>query len=138
MLALQRSAGNHAVSAMLGRQPAGTAGAEAEPMKDEKGATATLGLGEDQVIPIDSYSWRLADNEVAVMFGLNAASAELAAAAAKGKHYATAFISSWTMMARMTDVLITSYSTGDGSDGGGEMTTLELNFKSVKHEPVGK
>ena len=40
------------------------------------------------------------------------------------------------MMARMTDVVITSYSSGTGSDGGGDMTTLELNFKSVKHEPV--
>ena len=39
-------------------------------------------------------------------------------------------------MARMTDVVITSYSTGDASDGGGPMTTLELNFAGVKHEPV--
>ena len=61
---------------------------------------------------------------------------ELAAAATRGKGYATAFISTWTMMARITDVVITSYSSGNGSDGGGEMTTLELNFKSIKYEPV--
>ena len=136
MFDLQRSAGNRAVSAMLARDPTDAGAAEAVPMKDEKGATATLGLGDGIVIPIDSYNFRLASNEVAVMFGMNAASAELAAAASRGKGFATAFISTWTMMARMTDVVITSYSSGAGSDGGGDMTTLELNFKSVKHEPV--
>ena len=73
MLDLQRSAGNRAVSAMLARDPTDAGAAEATPMKDEKGATATLGLGDGIVIPIDSYTFRLGNNEVAVMFGMNAA-----------------------------------------------------------------
>jgi hypothetical protein len=134
VLALQRSAGNRAVTSMLAREPTET---EALPLSQTKGATATVGFGDDQVIPIDGYTWYLDRNEVGIYFGSAAMSPELTAAAHQGKNFPKAFLSTTKMMARMTDVLITAYSTGGGSDGEA-MTTLTLNFKSVKHEAVGK
>jgi hypothetical protein len=120
---------------MLARQPPGSPGAEAEPMKEEKGATATLGLGDDQVIPLDSFNWDLRNNEVAVTFVTNPAIGELSNAANSGKSFPTAFVSTYTLMARMTEVVITSFSYGrDGQ--GGEEATMRLNFKTVKHEPT--
>jgi hypothetical protein len=135
LLGLQRSAGNRAVSAMLSRQPGGTAGAEAEPMKEEKGATATLGLGEDQVIPIESYAWDFKASEVGVSFLVNPAASEIAEAAASGRPFATGFVSTYKMMSRMTDIVLTSYQMSEGG-GGAPMITIRVNFKDVTHEPV--
>ena len=111
VLALQRAAGNRAVSALLARQPETGGGAgTAVPVKEERGSSVTVGLGDGIVIPLESYHWDLKASELSVMFIDNPGSSELAQANVQGKHFATGFLSTLGLKSDMTDVMVSSIS----------------------------
>lgn len=132
MLALQRSAGNRAVSGILARD------GKDEPKKEERGSTMTLGLGDLGVIPLESASWRQPESELDVSMVNNPLASKLQEASATGKHFASVFLSTWTMMSKMADVYITNFQLPTTSGGDDGIIVLSLNFKEVVHEPVKK
>ena len=118
VLALQRAAGNRAVSALLARQPSPTAPETKPAKKESKAATSTLGLGEDiGVIPLDSVSLDLARSEISVVFASTPLDPTLIEASVKGRAFPTAFLSTTTTMSKMTDVYIATFLPGS-TDGG--------------------
>ncbi len=141
VLALQRAAGNRAVSALLARQPSPTA-PETKPAKREsKAATSTLGLGEDiGVIPLDSASLGQADrdgnvHDLNVTFVNNPAVSQIQAAMLRGKPIPEGFYSSTSMKLTLSNIMITSMIFGDGPEGE-QTVSLSLNFTSSKFEPA--
>jgi hypothetical protein len=137
VLALQRAAGNRAVSALLSRQPDTGGGAgTAVPVNEERGSSVTVGLGDGIVIPLESYNWDLKASDLSIMFIDNPATTHLAQANIQGKHFATGFLSTVAMKSEMTDILVSSisYSQGDGSAR--PLVTVVLNFKTAEHNPV--
>jgi hypothetical protein len=130
VLELQRLVGNHAVSAMLARQPT-----------EEKAATATAGLGDEiGVIPLESFSWgtggspggtsggpgHFETHEVSIQFPLNATVPAIAEAVAKGTPIAAGFISTQSMTVDLTDIMLSSFHQSERS------VSVTLNFASVK------
>ena len=139
ILGLQRSAGNQAVSALLARQPAPADSREALPTT-ERGATMTLGLGDDiGVIPLDSASWgefRKGEvHDLHVSFLDNPAVAQIQQAALRGAPIPEGFYSTTGAMARMKDILVSAVSFDEGSSGK-SIVSLTVNFASMKVEPV--
>ena len=139
VLGLQRAAGNRAVSALLARQPTPTA-PDTKPAK-EKGATSTLGLGEEiGVIPLDSASLGQADrdgnvHDLHVTFVNNPAVSQIQEAMLRGKPIPEGFYSSTSMKLTLTDIVITSMTFSEDAEGG-QIVALSLNFSSSAFEPV--
>jgi hypothetical protein len=139
VLELQRSAGNRAVSALLGRQPAPTP-TDAKPSK-ERAATSTLGLGEDiGVIPLDSASLGQADrdgnvHDLHVTFVNNPAVPQIQQAMLNGKPIPEGFYSSTSMKLTLHSIVITSMTFQDDPEGG-QTVSLSINFTASKFEPV--
>ena len=134
LLALQRSAGNRAVSAILSRQPLPAPTAPKAGPEQKKGATMTVGLGDEFVIPVDSMQWKK-ETELAVVFeGTNPAASDLYRAHLAGKHFETGFASTYALMSRLTDVMISGFMFSD--TGPDQVVSLELEAKSVEHQPV--
>jgi hypothetical protein len=133
ILALQRSAGNRAVSGILARD-----GTKDEPKKEERGSTMTLGLGDLGVIPLESASWREKESELDVTFVNSPLASKLQEAAAKGKPFPSVFLSTWTMMSKMADVYISNFQLPTSGGEEQPIMVLSLNFKEVAHEPVKK
>ena len=133
LLALQRSAGNRAVSAMLARQPTPTA-PKAKP--DAKAATMTVGLGEEFVIPVDSMSWE-GDKAVSVVFdGTNPATPELLRAHQSGKHYETGFASTRALITKLSGVLVTEFRLSGVGDVPNSPVSMKLEAEEADHQPV--
>ena len=139
VLELQRSAGNRAVSTLLGRQPA-PAPADAKPGK-ERAATSTLGLGDDiGVIPLDSANLGRADqdgtiHDLHVTFVNNPAVPQIQQAMLSGKPIPEGFYSSTAMKLVLRDIVITSMTFHDDLEGG-QIVSLSINFSASKFEPV--
>jgi hypothetical protein len=139
VLGLQRAAGNHAVSALLARQPSPTA-PETKPKK-EKAATSTLGLGDEiGVIPLDSASLGQADrdgnvHDLNVTFVNNAAVAKIQEAMLRGRPIPEGFYSSTSMKLVLHSIVITSMTFSDDLEGG-QIVSLGLNFTASEFEPV--
>jgi hypothetical protein len=134
LLALQTSAGNHAVTGMLARQPVPTA---PKPADTKKAATMTVGLGDEFVIPVDSMQWE-SETEVGVSFGSdNPATSALMHANASGKQFDTGFASTRALMSRLTDVVVSEFriavATGDAAE---DVAWMRLAAKAVDHQPV--
>jgi hypothetical protein len=139
VLGLQRAAGNHAVSALLARQPSPTA-PETKP-KETKAATSTVGLGDEiGVIPLDSASLGQADrdgnvHDLNVTFVNNPAVTKIQQAMLNGKPIPNGFYSSTSMKLTLENIVISSMTFGDGPEGE-QIIALGLNFSSSKFEPV--
>lgn len=133
ILALQRAAGNRAVSGLLARD-----GTKDEP-KEERGSTMTLGMGDLGVIPLESASWRQKESELDVQFVSNPLVVKLNESSVMGKRFSKVFLSTWTMMSKMDDVYISSFQmpapTGGQRD---QLVVMTVNFTEVVHEPVKK
>ncbi len=138
VLELQRSAGNRAVSALLGRQPAPTptdSGA-----KKERAATSTLGLGDEiGVIPLDSASLGQADHDgnvhdLHVTFVNNPAVPQIQQAMLSGKPIPEGFYSSTSMKLLLKSIVITSMTFQDHE--GEQIVSVSINFTASKFEPV--
>ena len=150
VLALQRSAGNRAVSAMLAREPA-PADAKAPPA-----AAATAKLSGVGTIPLLSVSFdagrgippptgRGGDREAA-------GPREIVVTSRQGKHsslLAKAAVSGGPMtveivmgqgklMLTLENALISSYSTSGGAEGEGGLESWTLNFSAMKQERKGE
>ena len=139
MLDLQRTAGNHAVSALLARQPA-PADSRAPPA-EERGSTMTLGLGDDiGVIPLDSASWGDSRggelHELRVSFVNNPAVPKIQQTALRGTSIPSVFFSTTGITSTMTEVVLTTISMNDSGDGSAPSIHLTLDFKTVEHKPV--
>ena len=134
VLALQRAAGNRAVSGILARD-----GKKDQPKEEERGSTMTLGLGDFGVIPLESAAWRLKESELDVTMVESPLASKLQQAAATGRSFPSVFLSTWTMMSKMTEVYVSNFQLL-ASSGGEEQSimVLSLNFKEVVHEPVKK
>jgi hypothetical protein len=132
ILALQRIAGNRAVSGLLARD-----GNKNEPKdEEEKGSTQTLGLGDEfGVIPLESANWELKRSELTVLFVENPLVSKLMEAHAKGKNFASVFLSTQRTMSRMASVYLSGVNTSN-DPGRRRLVTMTLNFKEVTHEPV--
>ncbi len=139
VLELQRTAGNRAVSALLGRQPAPTP-TDAKSGKD-RAATSTLGLGEDiGVIPLDSASLGQPDHDgnvhdLHVTFLNNPAVPAIQQAMLTGKPVPEGFYSSTSMKLTLHSIVITSMTFQDDNEGG-QTVSLSINFTASKLEPV--
>jgi hypothetical protein len=131
VLALQRSAGNRAVSGLLARQPS--------PSR-QKAATSTLGLGEViGVIPLDSASIGEADrdgtiHDLRVTFTGNPMVPKLSEMYAKGTPVDEGFYSSVGMKLTLKGIVITAMTVAEDHEGGGEIVSLSLNCASIEHE----
>ena len=139
VLGLQRAAGNRAVSALLARQPA-PADSRVPPTA-ERGATMTLGLGDDiGVIPLDSASWGDSRggelHELHVSFVNNPAVPKIQQAALNGTPIPSVFFSTTGSTSTMTEVLVTNISMNDSGDGSAPYVQIALDFKTVEHKPV--
>jgi hypothetical protein len=139
VLALQRTAGNHAVSRMLARQPS---------PKEDRAATMTAGLGDDiGVIPIDAFGWPAGNpgavgsgestvHEVTISFESNAAAPAIAQYVAQGRPIPKAFISTQKVTFDLTDVVLSNYQeSGHGTSRDGTIT-VTLNFAGIELRPV--
>ncbi len=141
MLGLQRTAGNHAVSAFLARQPSPTAPETKPAKKESKAATSTLGLGDEiGVIPLDSASIGQADrdgnvHDLNVTFVNNEAVTKIQEAMLKGKPIPEGFYSSTSMKLVLHGIVITSMTFSDDHEGG-QIVALGLNFTASEFEPV--
>ena len=142
VLELQRSAGNRAVSALLGRQPAPTPtdSGGAKPSQS-RAATSTLGLGDEiGVIPLDSASLGQADHDgyvhdLHVTFVNNPAVPKLQQMMLNGRPIPEGFYSSTSMKLTLHDIVITSMTFHDDPEGG-QIVSLSINFTASKFEPV--
>ena len=138
VLELQRSAGNRAVSALLGRQPAPTP-ADAKSGKD-RAATSTLGLGDEiGVIPLDSASLGQADqdgyvHDLHVTFVNNPAVPKLQQMMLNGRPIPDGFYSSTSMKLLLKSIVITSMTFQDHE--GEQVVSVSINFTASKFEPV--
>lgn len=137
VLGLQRSAGNQAVSALLGRQPTPTdSGAKPK----ERAATSTLGLGEEiGVIPLDSASLGQADqdgnlHDLHVTFVNNPAVPQIQQAMLSGRPIPEGFYSSTSMKLLLKSIVITSMTFQDHE--GDQVVSVSINFTASKFEPV--
>lgn len=133
MLALQRAAGNRAVSELLARDA--KKDMKDEPKVEERASTMTLGLGDLGVIPLDSVS-SSSGTEIGVVFVNNPLIPKLLEAAAKGTKFPSAFLSTMGMMAKMTDVYISNLQLSGSAGGGLEFASMTLSFKTMVPEPV--
>ena len=133
VLGLQRSAGNHAVSTLLARQP--------RPGQQRAASTSTLGLGDPiGVIPLDSANVGEADrdgnlHELHVTFVGNAVVPKLSEAFAKGKAFEEGFYSSAAMKLTLKGIFISAMTVTEDHENGGEIVTLSLNCTTIEHEP---
>ena len=93
----------------------------------------TVGLGDEFVIPVDSMQWAK-EKEVRVYFDSNPAASDLYRAFLEGKHFETGFASTYAMMSRLTDVIISEFQFSSPAQE--EMVAMTLDAKSVEHEPV--
>jgi hypothetical protein len=135
VLGLQHSAGNRAVAALLARQPSPAKAA------GERGATMTLGLGEDiGVLPLESASWdpssRSAGRDLHVTCVLSAATQKVQEAASKGTTIPEGFFSTTGGKALLKGILITGTTTSEGNQSGRPNVSFSLTFDSVEFEPV--
>ena len=141
VLALQRAAGNHAVSALLARQPSPTAPEANPPKQESKAATSTLGLGDEiGVIPLDSASLGQADrdgniHDLNVTFVNNPAVTKIQEAMLKGKPIPEGFYSSTSMKLTLSSIVITSITFSDSPEGE-QIVALGLNFTASEFKPV--
>lgn len=71
------------------------------------------------MIPLEWASWDLKESELSVLFGNNPLTAKLHEAAAKGTNFPSAFLSTRIRMSRMTDVLLSGFSTSGARTGRG-------------------
>ena len=139
VLALQRAAGNRAVSALLARQPTPT-DSGAKP-KQSRAATSTVGLGEEiGVIPLDSASLGQADrdgtvHDLHVTFVNNEAVPKIHEAMLKSKPIPEGFYSSTSMKLVLHSIVITSMTFSDDHEGG-QIVSLSLNFTASEFQPV--
>ena len=133
LLALQRSAGNRAVSSLLARQPVPTAPKTGPETK--KAATMTVGLGEEFVIPVDSMQWD-GKTKVTVIFDTNPATSDLFGAYTDGKRFDTGFASTYSLMSRLTEVFISNMSFSGPGGPDEPLTVMTLEAKTVDHQPV--
>ena len=140
VLELQRSAGNRAVSALLGRQPAPTPTDSGAKPKESRAATSTLGLGEDiGVIPLDSASLGQADqdgnvHDLHVTFVANPAVPQIQQAMLGGRPIPEGFYSSTSMKLVLHEIVFTSMTFHDHE--GEQLVSLSINFTASKFEPV--
>ena len=139
LLALQRSAGNRAVTGLLARQPSPT---DSKPKpKQERAATSTLGLGDEiGVIPLDSASLGQADrdgqvHDLNVTFVSNPALPMIQKAMLSGRPIPEGFYSSTSMKLQLKSIVITSMTTSDDHEGA-QIISLSINFTSIEMEPV--
>jgi hypothetical protein len=145
VLALQRSAGNHAVSAMLAREPAD---AKAPPA-----AAATARLPGIGTIPLQSVSLdpgrfqgpaggggersRATTREIVVTSRQGKHSSLLARAAISGGPMTVEIVmAQGKLKLTLENALISSYSTAGGSEG--EIESWTLDFSAMKHEREGE
>ncbi len=129
VIELQRTAGNQAVGAMLTRD-ADEKGAET------KGTNFTLVLPDPLgVLPVDAFTMT-GDYALTIVIPASAFSPALMDAAAKGKEFATAKLSSPHLEFQMSGVIISSVQLGSGS------VSFTLNAatmtKERPKEPQGK
>jgi hypothetical protein len=128
VLALQRSAGNHAVAGMLARDK------DDKPPPDATSVTSQLGdLG---VIPLDSASWDSDGKNVQIMFADGPLTTRVMDAMVKARPLDPAWISTPAMKSTMTGALIaTAQASGPGGGHGGSVQAT-INFEKVDHDFV--
>src|SRR5687767_10384363 len=109
---------------MLARQPLPAPTAPKAGPEQKKGATMTVGLRDEFVIPVDSMQWKK-ETELAVFFeGTNPAAPDLYRAHLDGKHFETGFASTYALMSRLTDVIISGFMFSD--TGPDQLVSMEL------------
>jgi hypothetical protein len=130
MLALQRSAGNRAVSGMLARDKAG------EKAPEDTATSTTTQLGDLGVIPLDSASWDANGKEVHIIFGQGPIVSAFMNAFAKGRPLDPAWVSSPVAKSTMTGALIASANVSGESEGKAGLVSATINFEKVEHDFV--
>jgi hypothetical protein len=151
VLALQRSAGNRAVSALLARSPDATKSKEDEKGAAAAGASAKLsGIG---TIPLLSVSFDVnrtpggrggeggapPPQEIVFFSKIGEHSAKLTQAAIDGRPMEVEVIlpgGGSTVRLKLTGAIVSSYSKSGGDPGATESWTL--NFQSLEHTREGE
>jgi hypothetical protein len=123
VLALQRGAGNRAVTAMLARDKA----------PEDSGTNTTMLLGDLGVIPLDYANWDANGKEVHIGFVQSPISARFMAAAAAGTVLDPAWISRPGLTSTLTDAVIARAAAPDAQATEPRIEAT-LNFLKVHHD----
>ena len=132
MLALQRSAGNRAVSGMLARDKTG------EKAPEDTATSVTTQLGDLGVIPLDSASWDANGKEVHIIFGQGPIVTAFMQAFTAGRPLNPAWVSSPVAKSTLTGALISSAHVSGESGGKSGLVSATINFEKVEHDFVKK
>jgi Type VI secretion system effector, Hcp len=154
LLAVQRSAGNHAVSALLARAPDKAKPKEKDKPKEAAPAGTRATLPDIGTIPLLSVQFggsrptgrgrgeedeRQTSGEIVVSSLVGAHSQQLLKASLDGKPMTVEVViagSGSTLRLTLKGAMISSYSTGSG--GGEEIETWTLNFQSLEQSVQGE
>jgi type VI secretion system secreted protein Hcp len=147
VLALQRSAGNRAVGAILARQPGAV-----EEAKDERTRTSLV-MPRIGTIDLESFTWgrqtppqgggpgKASFTEIQVTSKVGEHSPELQRATADGRYFKQVEIFHYNasgagVRIKLTDVMITSYSLGGSSGDRLPVESWTLSFAAAEHKYI--
>lgn len=151
VLALQQAAGNRAVGEILARQPGVTAPAKADESAKTGARTSHVVVPGIGTIELESFNWgqgpahgggpgqaSFTDINLTTKHGKH--SAELQLAVAEGRYFKQIEIVHYSpsgagIRLTLTDVVLTSYSVGQGGRDG-PLESWSVSFTSVKHEYI--
>jgi hypothetical protein len=122
LLALQRGAGNRAVTGMLAR--------DKDKAPEDTATSTTAQLGDIGVIPLDSASWDMPAKEVRIAFIGGRIGAKVMQASAEGKPLDPSWVSSPAAKSTLTGAIISS------AQVDGDRIYAGVSFEKVDHEFV--
>jgi hypothetical protein len=119
VLALQRGAGNRAVSGILARDPKAP---------EDTATNTTCQLGDLGVIPLDSVNWDRNGKEVHIVVRNSPIASAFMQAAATGKLLDPAWVSSPVAKSTLTGALLSNAQLNE------DLIAATVNFEKVEHE----
>lgn len=122
VLALQRTAGNRAVTGMLARDKA----------PQDTATSTTSQLGDLGVVPLDAASWDANGKEVHIVFGQSEIVTKFMHAYTEGRALDPAWISSPVAKSTLTGALISQAQLSERTG----LVSASLNFEKVEHDFV--
>lgn len=130
VLALQRSAGNHAVAGLLARDKTDAA-------PEDSATSVTSQLGDLGVIPLDFANWDSNGKDVHIAFADGPITTQFMEAFTKGHALAPAWVSSPVAKSTLTGALIGSAQiTGPSGGRRNGLVQATINFEKVDHDFV--
>jgi hypothetical protein len=134
MLALQRTAGNHAVAAMLAREAKPKQAEPAPGLAIVEGLgsipVVSIGLGEQRASPDREHP--ATSREISLMSKQGEFSAALATAHQRGDAFEVELFVGDKVRVKLHKAVIASFSVSDGPGGDGPMDSWSLNAESVE------